>query len=788
MSMLGALILQNIDAGVLKNSLLSSTQQEQILKAKDTLVDQVFAEDPPAAGTQTATNPGTQEGSARIQEGLSEVAKVFASVAIFLVKIMGMLLMFMLYWMSDLMDNTFILDGAMGDKLQIIWIFVRNIINILFAIVLVVVAFINVAGYGAGEGNYALKKFLPKMALALIAVNFTFLGARIVLDVNNVLTTAVFALPQSVPDLGQFTASSAKPLKLYAKYRCSLNITDVNKWKQELATPGQNGSPSPETTSMSGMGDTGLYQLGIPIGSFFDICVADIQGSKNVAGADEDGLIEMGDMSQIRTNNFVWLMATRYQGIQNIGKVPLQAKDWEALLLNAGFGFAFAIIYAVAYLAMFIILLVRVVILWICIALSPLIAVEILFPELMGGMKIGESDLKTTFLNHAFVPLKMAIPMSIGFVMISQMSLVGLGDFTKSIVLTGGEFTRDGSLHRILYGVASAGLIWIGVFSASSGVYGKGLVDKIKGGAESIGKFVGKAPFQLIPIVPVAGKMLPVSAVGSMLRTIGEAPGTHAGALGREAALQWMPGSEGNRVRAKMSLDDAEASAKNNNVTNTQRNALATNWQHFDSAQQTRALRAMFTANTTLQLGTNETASQFFNSPNAEARMAWLRSNGVTQPQIDAMRGVAQPATGGETTGAQTAAASLASGLAGSSSISVKIDRAFEVNGAKLENTQNLNSDQLKVYFEQLIGDTNRLKTVLSDNANGGLRDAIADNASSLNSNLSSLTAEQKRNVAQVLLEVFQANKLELSKATAMQGALQSLGLSNINIASIQRS
>ena len=552
MSVFQGLDQAKLQGDVLQNETIGNQEAREIISGiKNNTVPASYAQDPPA--TSPATPPvddpdsGGGSGTAKLQQTLTDAANVIANIAVFLLKVIGALLMFMLYWMSDLMDNTFILDGSIGDKLQIIWMFVRNIINVCFAIILVVVAFINVAGYGSGEGNYALKKFLPKMAIALIAINFTFLGARVVLDVNNVLTTAVFALPQSIPDIGEYTAETTQPLKMYAKYRCSFNKQEVEDWKK--------GDNLDETSSLGGKKDDGLYKQGTPIGSFFDVCVADISGSKGIPGADKDGLVEVGNLKQINTSNFVWVMATRFQGIQNIAKVPLEAKDWESLLMNANFALIFGIIYAVAYLAMFIILLTRVIVLWICIALSPLVALEILFPELMGEFKIGGEGLKATFLNHAFVPLKMAIPMSIGFVMISQMSLVGMGSFSKEILLTGGEFTRDGSLQRILYGIASIALIWMGVFSATEKVQGKQFVEKIKGGVEGLGKFVAKAPLQLIPIVPVAGKAISISALGSMMKTIGVTPEQASREMGTAAGQRLLPGELGRKARESLLAD-----------------------------------------------------------------------------------------------------------------------------------------------------------------------------------------------------------------------------------------
>jgi hypothetical protein len=630
-------VMQGISSSSLKGDVTQTTKEQQVIsEIGEKVVPTTYAQDPPAISPAEqaridaeaeakvkaeAKARSAQGATAKLQETLTGAANMIAKLAVFLLKVIGALLMFMLYWMGDLMDNTFILDGSMGDKLQIIWMFIRNIVNVGFAIILVVVAFINVAGYGAGEGNYALKKFLPKMAIALIAINFTFLGARVVLDVNNVLTTAVFSLPQNVPDLGQYTAESQKPLKMYAKYKCSFNKTETAEWVKGLE--GEN-----VTNLGTEGGDTGLYQQGLPVGSFFDVCVADISESETLGKKNkkdnigDDGLIEVGNLKQLSSRNFVWVMATRFQGIQNIAKVPLEAKDWESLLMNANFALLFGIIYAIAYLAMFIILIIRVIVLWICIALSPLIALEILFPELMSGLKMGDEDLKTMFLNHAFVPLKMAIPMSIGFVMVSQMSLVGLGNFSKEILLTGGEFTRGGSVHRILYGVASVAFLWIGVFAATDKVKGKSVIEKIKGGTENVGKFLAKTPLQTLPLVPVAGKMIPLSAAHSLWKTIEQEPKRHAATLGRESADLILGTERGKKIRATRALEDLQGNASVQNVRN-----IHEHWDNLETAQKAQAMRLMMAGGgAATQMGDSETLKQFVDSNKRDDAHARLKT------------------------------------------------------------------------------------------------------------------------------------------------------------------
>ena len=62
-----------------------------------------------------------------------------------------------LYMIGGLMDNNLLFGGGMGKTLQSIWIPIRNIVNILFVIILVGIALYNITGLGEDKGNYSIK-------------------------------------------------------------------------------------------------------------------------------------------------------------------------------------------------------------------------------------------------------------------------------------------------------------------------------------------------------------------------------------------------------------------------------------------------------------------------------------------------------------------------------------------------------------------------------------------------------------------------------------------------------
>ena len=72
------------------------------------------------------------------------------------------------------------------------WAMFRNIANILFAIVLLVVVFSQVTGFGID--NYGVKKILPKLIVTAILVNLSYILCGILVDASNMLGAGIKGL------------------------------------------------------------------------------------------------------------------------------------------------------------------------------------------------------------------------------------------------------------------------------------------------------------------------------------------------------------------------------------------------------------------------------------------------------------------------------------------------------------------------------------------------------------------------------------------------------------------
>lgn len=83
-----------------------------------------------------------------------------------------------------------------------IWILISNVVYVIFAFILVTIAFMNIFG-GGHDHAYEIKKALPKLVVSILIVPFTWFIVSAVLSIANVLTASVIQLP--VDMLGQTT-------------------------------------------------------------------------------------------------------------------------------------------------------------------------------------------------------------------------------------------------------------------------------------------------------------------------------------------------------------------------------------------------------------------------------------------------------------------------------------------------------------------------------------------------------------------------------------------------------
>jgi len=185
-------------------------------------------------------------------------------------------------------------------------------------------------------------------------------------------------------------------------------------------------------------------------------------------------------------------------------------KDITQLGFNIVFNTVLFIVYAASFIALFVVLLLRLVVLWVAVVASPILAVIIAFPpasQLLGG----GGDMKEKFINNALAPIKIGLIMSVGYIMLDAFqtdpSVHGglLASNSLSSLDPNALVTGITDLQQLMVAVASVVIIWSGVFKVADTTVASGITGFIKEKLQSAGTLAAKLPTYL-PAIPMPDK------------------------------------------------------------------------------------------------------------------------------------------------------------------------------------------------------------------------------------------------------------------------------------------
>ncbi len=423
---------------------------------------------------------GAQAQSEEYDKLMETIGSMLIMISEFLQRIIWPVLLLI----GGLLKNDILFGAGMEETMLNIWRNIRNIVNILFILVLLGIAFYNVVG-GSNQ-DYHIKTMLPKFIIALIAVNFSFLVVKVAVDAVSVVTTAVFALPNAVET--NLTDEQGNQINESQKFIISFC---EGLYGQE------NYSPPPDDSGYC-VGNPNTKELTAKGKNFF---------------------------ATFDSNNAAIILAINMGKVAEINKVTLKNHQQAAkdLLLNTLFSTTLYIVYAVAFVALLIILAIRLVVLWVTMVLSPLIVLAYVIPDSLKSSLGGADDLSKKFVQNLIAPLPIALVMSIGFIMLQswkQARFASVDIPTLDVnLLTSGMST----LQDLIAAVAMVVIVWIGVFEAAKGGYAESIVGGLKNAVESAGKFVATAPIKYMPLIPV-GKGDDKVSVGTALGAVSQIP------------------------------------------------------------------------------------------------------------------------------------------------------------------------------------------------------------------------------------------------------------------------
>lgn len=432
----------------------------------DTASNFVLAQDDPTQATQASTEAqealsDTSSFTATYDATLQQVSSLLAVA----VKAFNYLLWPILFLIGGLMDNSLIFGPGVEDRLYLIWSQIRNLINLLFAVILIGVAIYNVLGLSK-DGNYSLKTFLPSMVVTLVLVNFSFFGVRLMLDMANVATTAVFALPNVVEQ-----GLSDSRLQTIEEGLCNNQSLGELKSSQDKAL----SNATQKLCNGTVFSDNGLAQF-----------------------------------QSVDKNNMALVMAISFNRIANVLD-PSDLTVSNPSLINLSINLIIVLILQIAYIsaffALFAVLIARVIAMWIVTIASPLLVLKLGMSKAnIPGLSFLDSfDLEKIFVQHATAPIKIGLAMSVGYMMLDVFQTVGspslyfpLGDDFSNV------FSGVSSINELFVAVAAIAIVWKVSFDAADGTFADSITNKYRSWAQGIGINVRDLLIQKTPVIPLA--------------------------------------------------------------------------------------------------------------------------------------------------------------------------------------------------------------------------------------------------------------------------------------------
>ena len=397
----------------------------------------------------------------------------------------------MLNLCSALLDPEFIFainglqtsGGAGPGVLLGIWQFSRNITNVILAFVLIFVALYTVI-VPTKAGDF--KTYVPKFILAVILVNFSWFFPRVILDTANVLTATIFSLPETVgTECKREDAAGVEGPCLYIQETWLFPESPRKNAKDDASRTECIEHAATDKVNYRKINNLVCIKLG-PYEENFNTGLAVLHGLY----VNHMRIIDAGKViSDPGPADGAWA------GLEKLGVFVVQ--------------FMFVLFYMVATLfpliAIVVVLLIRIPILWLTVAFMPF-----MFVGFVMGEKMGEANtmgIFRHFVKAAFLPAIIAIPLSVGFIMLN-MALGGTcptdGSYSYLCKDQGALVGGIRNLWTLLWNFVAVMVMWIGVFSAikkvDPAIYG-GAVSVIEGVGKNWGKFALQAPLALpLPI------------------------------------------------------------------------------------------------------------------------------------------------------------------------------------------------------------------------------------------------------------------------------------------------
>lgn len=436
-------------------------------------------------------------------KGIAEFASLF-------IKILTFVNLLVLSLAGDLLGTEFITGDEAMAALRPMWVFVRNLTNIGFVVALVYLAFSNLfASFGAESNSlWKIKEKLPRIIFAIIAVNFSLLGFRLMIDAVNVGTTAVLGIAdvqlesQSSTSVDRILKNPtwsiiAEPDDIAdtSKYEKQGNAEGVPRENDQCELPDNLGEKTYYSdTFRKKQDDPDKYKEKIVVCRSF---LKDINQMFCPSEKDQCFFKIKEDLtrstfitaSDSTAQNLFMSFGTVFMRLETLPALAADVKDILQVIDNTLFSLIMALAYGIVLVMLLIILVVRVVVLWLGMVFSPaLVAGGIM------GFGTGSISEKLGLFTYLLAPIKIAAAFAVSFVMMS--GLIEFRPHGKEGIFEFGAGLSALAVdeYAILWQIATIVVFWMAAKTAIKDIpFVDGISDKLLGGAERVGSFLARS-------------------------------------------------------------------------------------------------------------------------------------------------------------------------------------------------------------------------------------------------------------------------------------------------------
>lgn len=259
----------------------------------------------------------------------------------------------------------------MNTKFKEVWIMVSNLVYFVFAFILIWIAFMNIIWKNADQ--YQLKQALPKFIVWVIIVPFSWFFVQLILSVSAILTVSALTLPiDSFPDYNNMLKTVEVPNECTIDITMLWNTKDKVSWWDFIKC--WAWTVSLNSLMMWGSATNSIY-----------------------------GVLSM------YTYWVIWF--------ENVDNISLEDKwvltqIWD-VVVKVVFDFLFVLVYAILIIALWMVLMIRWIYIWIYTMLSPIFWLMYFFDKKDGGWDwfFAKFNVKE-FIALAMVPVYTMLALS----------------------------------------------------------------------------------------------------------------------------------------------------------------------------------------------------------------------------------------------------------------------------------------------------------------------------------------------------------------------------------------